>query len=219
MPLSLHKYLKPEGELGMWIIEEDEAYFLERLDFLEVEEAYFNELKGKRRIEWLAARWLLHLMSGREKRGACLKDEYGKPYLEGSFFDISISHSRDRVVVMAAPRLVGIDIQIVVEKIERIAHKFMRTEELESLQADTRLDHLHVYWGAKEALYKAYGRKQLDFRTHIFIDPFSYDLVNGTCTGRVKKDDFEGYFNLWYERMGDYILVYGMEDIGDVRLA
>jgi len=219
MPLAQRKYLKPEGELGIWKITEDETYFLRRLELLEEEADYFEALKGKRRIEWLAARWLLHLMSGRDKRGACLKDEHGKPYLDGSLFDISISHSRDKVVVMAAPRLVGIDIQVVVEKIERIAYKFMRPAELDSLEPITRLEHLHVYWGAKEALYKAYGRKKLDFKQHIFINPFAFDVTNGQCSGYVKKDDFEASFKIWYEKLGDYILVYGMEDIGDLRIA
>lgn len=217
MPLLFHRYLQPEGELGLWKIEEPESYFLDRLELLEVEKQQVDQMKGHRRLEWLAGRWLLHLMSGREQRGACLKDEYGKPYLSESLFDISLSHSRELASVMAAPRAVGVDVQRIVDKIELIAHKYMRPEEMESLEAASRLEHLHVYWGAKEALYKAYGRKKLDFKGHIFIEPFAYDVTLGQCRGYVQKEDFLQHFQLTYEQIEDYILVAGMEELGDVR--
>ena len=218
MPLLFHRYLQPEGELGLWEIEESEDFFLERLDLSAMEETYIEQMKGHRKLEWLAGRWLLHQMSGRSLRGACIKDEFGKPHLEGSLYQISISHSREMASVMAAPRSVGLDIQKLVGKIERLAHKYMRPEELDSLHPDTRLEHLHVYWGAKESLYKAYGRRQLDFREHIHIDPFAYDLEKGRCTGRVEKGDYCAYFDLYYEKIRDFILVYAFEDIGELRI-
>jgi len=192
---------------------------MEQLKLTPKEEKLLSKTKGHRRLEWLASRWLLHTMSGREIRGACLKDEFGKPYLENSFYDISISHSRQLVSVMAAPQAVGIDIQKLVGKIESIAHKFLRPEEMESLSKSERLEHLHVYWGAKEALYKAYGRKQLDFKQHISIEPFEYNLRTGKCFGTVQKDDYFAEFELRYEQIGDYILVYGIEQVEDDRIA
>ena len=122
MPLQFHRYLQPEGELGLWKIEESEVYFLEQLNLTPIEEDYIVQLKGRRRLEWLAGRLLLHRMSGRETRGACIKDEFGKPHLEGSAYEISISHSRELAAVVAAPRNVGVDIQKLVAKIERLAH-------------------------------------------------------------------------------------------------
>lgn len=218
MPLLFHRHINPEGELGVWRIAEEESYFLERLNLFPKEEVGLEKIKGHRRLEWLAGRWLLHLMSGREDRGACLKDEFGKPYLENSLYQISISHSRELTSVMASPRLVGVDIQKLVGKIDRIVHKFMRPVEFESVSSNSRLEHLHVYWGAKEALYKAYGRKKLDFRKHIFIEPFSYNLEIGKCKGFVEKDSYHMNFELYYEQIDDYVLVYGTEDLGDVRL-
>jgi len=158
-------------------------------------------------------------MSGRDIRGACLKDQYGKPYLENSFFDISISHSRELVTVMAAPQPVGVDIQKLVGKIESIKHKFLRPIEMESLSKTNHLEHLHAYWGAKEALYKAYGRKKLDFKAHIQINPFDFNLRNGKCFGTIEKDDFQADFELRYEQIGDYILVYGAQVVEDDRIA
>ena len=82
---------------------------------------------------------------------------------------------------------------------------------MESLEAASRIEHLHVYWGAKECLYKAYGRRQLDFKGHIHIDPFAYDLSKGYFTGQVKKEAFVGHFELYYEKIDDYMLVYALE--------
>jgi len=218
MPLLFHKHIKPEGELGLWRIAEEESYFLEHLKLFPKEAIWLRKMKGHRRLEWLAGRWLLHLMSGREDRGACLKDEFGKPYLENSLYQISISHSRELTSVMGSPKLVGVDIQRLVGKIDRIAPKFMREVEMDSLDVKYRLEHLHVYWGIKEALYKAYGRKKLHFRKHIFVAPFSFDLELGKCKGFVEKDNYRLDCDLYYEQIDDYILVYGTEAIGDVRL-
>ncbi len=211
MGLILHQHLDPIGEIGLWRIEEPELFFIEQLLLTPEEDRQIGDMKGHRRLEWLAGRWLLHYMSGREIRGACLKDEYGKPHLENSVYQISISHSRKLAAVIAAPEPVGIDIQKLVPKISRIEHKFMRAAEIDSLEDETRLEHLHVYWGAKEALYKAYGRRQLDFRIHILIEPFAYDLKVGRCRGKIIKDDFSADYELWYSRLEDYILVYGRE--------
>ena len=212
MPLLSHESIMPVGELGIWEITETEDFFIEKLDLLPTEEEYIDRLKGHRRLEWLAGRYLLHYMSGRAIRGACIKDEFGKPYLEDSPYQISISHSHGLVSVIAAPFSIGIDIQKLVGKIERIAHKFMRENEMESLEEGTRLEHLHVYWGAKEALYKAYGRRELDFKKHIHIDPFSYDLENGFCSGQVLKGDFKARYQIWYEQRENFILVWAIEE-------
>lgn len=212
MPLLLQENIQPLGELGLWDITETEVFFLENLQLFEEEKGIIASIKGHRRLEWLASRYLLHYMSGREVRGALIKDSHGKPRLEDSPYHISLSHSHGTVAVIATPFSVGIDIQKLVPKIERIAHKFMRAEEEESLQEETRLEHLHVYWGAKEALYKAYGRRELDFKKHLLVEPFKYDLDSGFCSGQVIKDTFSARYQIWYERRGDFILVWAIEE-------
>ena len=215
MPLFLHKYLQPAGEIGIWKIQEEESFFIDRLALAEQEAAQLAKIKGKgRRLEWLAARKLVHVMSGRPLRGAFLKDEYGKPYLADSSFHISISHSQGYAAAIAAPAPVGIDIQVLVPKIERIAHKYLRPEEMNSIQAQHRIAHLHAYWGAKEALYKAYGRKQLDFCKHILIEPFVFDDKDGVALGCVRKEDFDECYQIRYEMMDNYILVYARQESG-----
>ena len=74
MPRIYHRNLPNGGELGVWHIEETEAYFLDRLELFPSEVKQFSKIKGRLRLEWLASRWLLHTMSGRFLRGPCLKD-------------------------------------------------------------------------------------------------------------------------------------------------
>ncbi|HFC01248.1 MAG TPA: 4'-phosphopantetheinyl transferase superfamily protein [Phaeodactylibacter sp.] len=209
MPILFHQHIAQNGELGLWEITEPPSYFLHRLRPKGEEATQLKQLKGKsRRLEWMAVRWLLHKMSGRRKRSVCLKDEFGKPHLVDSAYEISFSHSKQLVAVVAAPVLCGVDIQNITPSVERIAPKFMRPEEMKSLKSKTKMEHLHVYWGAKEALYKAYGRKELEFKKHILIEPFEYNLKKGTCTGQVTKGDFSSKYSLWYQKVDNHMLVY-----------
>ena len=109
---------------------------------------------------------MLHLLTREDQRRDCLKDQYGKPFLDGSNQFISFSHSEDLVAVAVSDVPVGIDIQLGVEKIARISHKFVNSEEASFANRDL-LTNLHLIWGAKEAVFKAYGRKEVDFRKHM----------------------------------------------------
>ncbi|MCB0570291.1 MAG: 4'-phosphopantetheinyl transferase superfamily protein [Phaeodactylibacter sp.] len=210
MPIILHEHIQPEGELGIWRIEETEAWFRDGLALSDAEQEQLAQIRGRRRVEWLAARQLVHDMSGRGLRAVFYKDEFGKPHLEGSAYQISISHSGGLAAAIAAPFPVGVDIQNIVPRISHLAHKFMRPDELASLQPATRIEHIHVYWGAKEALYKAYGRRALDFCAHIHVGPFAYSPAGGECEGVIRKDAYEARFRLRYAMVEDFVLVYAI---------
>lgn len=212
MALLLQENILPEGQLGLWRIEESEEWFRDRLELSRSEHQQLERLRGRRRAEWLAARQLVHQMSGRRRRGAFLKDQFGKPQLENSPYHISISHSHGMAAAIASPFLVGIDVQLLVPKLARLARKYMRPEEMECLAPGTgRLPHLHVFWGAKEALYKAYGRRALDFCQHIKVRPFRYQSGGGRASAVINKGDFSQAFELHYRMEGQYMLVYGRE--------
>lgn len=209
MPLFYQYNKPPDFEIAIWQIAEPETWFLEKLKLDEVEKAQLAIIKGHRRLEWLAARYLLSQMLGNTS-GAMVKDEYGKPHLQHLPLHISLSHSHGLAAVIVTNQPTGVDIQKLVPKIERIAHRVMREEELASLEDSTRLEHLHVYWGAKEALYKAYGRKELHFNHHILIEPFTFDLNIGISRGQVIKDDYSKTFTIHYQQMEDFILVFAI---------
>jgi len=210
LPLLFTKEIAEQTHIALWQIVEDEHFFIQKMTLTALETKRLEQIKGRRRLEWLAGRWLLHEMSGERERLICEADSYGKPHLVDSSLEMSLSHSNEVAAAILAPESVGIDVQKLVAKIERIAHKYMREPEFESL-GEYRIEHLHIYWGAKEALYKAYGRRELDFRQHIHIEPFDYQ-ENGMTTGRVIKGDFEANYRIYFEKMGEYILVYAIEN-------
>ena len=98
--------------------------------------------------------------------------------------EISISHTRAWAAAIISDAKVGTDIQVRVDKIDRIAHKFMSSREMENINPLRKISFYHVYWGAKECLYKAYGRRKLDFKNHILIHPFNLEaqITTNVCT-------------------------------------
>jgi phosphopantetheinyl transferase len=212
MPIHFKKSLASGGEIGIWNITEDIDYFLSKLDLYPDEKVNLEKLHPIKKREWLSARHLLHLMSGRKVRTACVKDDFGKPFLVDSKMHISMSHSHDMSAVIASPSVCGIDIQLKVPKIERIAHKFLHTDEVNTIGHHHRLEKLHCYWGAKESIYKAFGRKSLDFKKHMRIEPFDFNFDGFSFSGTLKKEGFEEWrFKLYCSSFEDYILVYALE--------
>ncbi len=206
MPIILHKNIESEGEIGVWKIDESETWFRDQLDLYKDEERELEKIKGEgKRKEWLASRWLLHEMSGREIRGACLKDAFGKPRLKDSAFEISLSHSDGVAAVMACPNPCGVDIQIKVSKITRLAHKFVNEQEKQWMDTKNIIEDLHLIWGAKEALYKTYSKGKVDFISDLTI--INIDRENKTATGIINKKD-ELHCTLHYEWINSYLLVH-----------
>ncbi len=210
MPIIRHTLPDKDSHLGLWLIEEPESFFLNRMDLHKEEQDELSDIKGARRLEWLSSRFLLHLMSKRSIRGALLKDRWGKPYLSHSDFAISLSHSHNISAVIASRKTVGIDIQFKVPKITRIFKKFMSNDEIATMDDNHKEDHMHVVWGAKESLYKAYGRREIDFKRHLSVSPFTLGR-QFEFSGRVQKEDYNKEFKLNAENINDYFLVYAIE--------
>ncbi len=209
MPLTEYHIAGDRVRVGIWRITEPEAYFMRKLPLSDREAEELSALKGARRLEWLASRLLVQLMTGWAFK--LVKDDFGKPHLSDSQYQVSVSHSRDYSVVIIAPCLVGIDIQYLTSKMERVAWRVFNEEKRNLIKPETKLVHLHVYWGAKEALYKAYGRRELDFKQHLLLEPFEYKNTEGVFLGRIEKDSFRQYFNIFYKAFDDYVLVYAVE--------
>ena len=69
MPLIRHDIIALGGELGIWSITETEEQLLHQLFLYPPELRQLSVLKGRRRVEWLAARQLVDQMSGPSTRG------------------------------------------------------------------------------------------------------------------------------------------------------
>lgn len=211
MPLLNHKYIEDGGEIGVWRTEEEVEYFLAHLSLFESEETYLDALSAPRKIEWLSSRHLLHKMSGRILRGEVCKDDFGKPFLKDSAYHISISHSRDLVAVIASPTLVGIDIQYYVPRILRIGPRFISEKEIKFIPDKKNIIYHHIIWGAKECLFKAYGKGTVDFRKDLYVHDIAPSIEGYHAIGQIKKQDYQKSFRLNIEVFQEYILVYAIE--------
>ncbi len=211
MPLYLSKTVFENAKLGVWLIQEDETYFVDHLALSMDEKKLINSFNAKRKIEWLSSRHLIHLLSGRKTRAEILKDTFGKPYIQDSKYLISFSHSHGKSAVIASKKQVGIDIQYIVPKITRIANKFINETEVDFIKSNhssLNLELLHIIWGAKESLYKAYGKRSLDFKKNMKVEPFFWDRNFTTFSATLIKDDYEASFRLEALKINNYILVY-----------
>ena len=215
MPLQQYHITEPHGRLGLWHITEDEDYFIRKLPLTDREKAEINGVTGRKKLEKLAGKLLLRHMTG--WANSIVKDDFGKPFFKDSHLHLSLSHSGDYVAGIISERPVGIDIQLISAKLHRVAPRVMNENKFKNLDPNNSLEHLHVYWGAKEALYKAYGQRSLDFKKHILIEPFDYTLIADTSQttkiteGSVLINNQAQVFDIFYKKIQNYILVYAIE--------
>ena len=172
MPVIYNKDVDDQTTLAVWKIEEREEDLISGLQLKAHELDFLATLNnGKRLLHWLSTRLLLRTMLNTADYIDCRMDEHGKPYLVNSSSSISLSHSFDYAAVMISKnRAVGVDIELIKPKIHRIQHKFLSASELAHVKDDT--DALYVCWCVKEAIYKWYGKKGLEFKRDMLIQPF-----------------------------------------------
>ncbi len=208
MPLIFKDKVLSCSTIAVWQIKENEQFFLNNCgDNWDGKE--LTELKGKRRLEWLASRFLVQKMT--KKAYGIKKDKFGKPQLQPNDYQISISHSNGMVAAIVSKKRVGIDIQKKVSKIERIANKFLNSEEKSFVNNRYKISNLHLIWGAKECLFKAYGRKQVDFKKNLLVNKFTY-RKNGNFIASINKSDFTYSFHFENRFFNNYYVVYGEQN-------
>ncbi len=211
MPLILDKSVDEHTRLAVWDAQEGNAYFKRSMQLTSAEKKAYQEMKPHRQREWMTSRFLLHYISSDKDRKPILKTEFGKPYRKDCHKHISISHSKDKVAVIISNRSVGIDIQNEVDKITRIQHKFISDAESSKLPKQNLVPYYHVFWGAKESMYKAHGTKELEFKKHMHVYPFKFFKKDLELKGWVRKDDFDETYDLYVHKIKDDYLVYCME--------
>lgn len=204
MPLSELKETNVE-KVALWHITEDAAYFLKHSGPDPLPADIINERK---KLEWLSGRMLIrHLVEslGIQYKGL-IKDQFGKPYLRDHPHQISLSHSFPYVAAQISQyNAVGIDIEQPTEKLFHIGPRVLDPFELNDA-GQNMVKHC-VYWCAKEALYKLYGKRGLLFTHHLKVDPFELS-TKGDLLGRVEFDTIAIFAELHYIVQPDYVLVF-----------
>ena len=102
---------------------------------------------------------------------------------------------------------VGIDLEYMSHRISRIADRFINKNEKITSSPELLRYHLYIHWCAKEALYKICDKKNINFIKNLSIEPFTPDnegIIKGTVNNIYGIDIYE----LFYRRMGEYVMVW-----------
>lgn len=175
MPITKIEKINSNSFWCIWEISESVDQLLKKVVLSENGE---KELEGishpiKQR-ERLASRCCVQELVkqvGKEYKGIT-KDEHDKPHLIDLNYHISISHSYPYAAAILHKKLpVGIDIEKPVEKIGRIAHRFLNENEFSD--CDGEIKKLCIYWAGKEAIFKLNGKIGLNFKKDIRISNFT----------------------------------------------
>jgi len=136
-------------------------------------------------------------------------DGYGKPHLKDGKH-ISITHSFTfAAIIISDDKPVGIDMEKRRDKILKIAHKFTPIDAYKSIaNHDALVSKLTIVWGAKESLYKIYGKKKLLFLDHIYIEDFSFET--NTTTGKVLYEGETTEYDVHFLEIDDFTCVYAL---------
>jgi len=208
MALFFSKKLESGATISVWEIVESEKELLSLSSIPSDELEELSLIKSSdRRREKLAVRALLNQLFG-EKVYLGHHDN-GRPFLQNSLIEISISHTKRFVAIITHPEeSVGIDIESLDRDFTAVEKKALSEEEIDDLSDKNRQLHLAIYWCAKEAIYKRMSISDVDFSNQIEIKRFT-PRDNGDIKATfIKSDGEEIEFDLEYMVFENHVMVW-----------
>jgi hypothetical protein len=208
MPLHLSSFPNLNSRLLVWSIDETIDELHTNIVLTEQSKQRMNSMKSDlHQRAFLSVRQLLLRLGYAD--ADLHYDVTGKPHLRDGKY-ISISHSHQLAVLFVSDQAVGVDVELIREKVAKIGPKFCATE-LPFLVPDltTETERLTVIWGAKEAVFKIVNREGISFKDHVFVAPF--DLNSAETTTTLAFDSQFRQFKIKYQFIANYALVYAFE--------
>ncbi len=186
MPLFYQQDINESTKIGIWKIEEPEIFFLDKVPLKK------DVSHPHKRLQHLAGRYLLPYLFPDFPLEEILIADTRKPFLKDEKYHFSISHCEDfAAAVVSSKNRVGVDVEVIVPRIEKIQHKFISPEEYaiayshwpNVTDVHTAPGQMHalqtLIWSAKEAIYKWYGDGLVDFRRHMVLKSFQPQSAPG----------------------------------------
>lgn len=208
MPLIYQHNINETTKAGIWRIEEPEEYFLNKVPLKK------DVSHPHKRLQHLAGRSLLPALFPDFPLDEILIADTRKPFLENEKYHFSISHCGDYAAAIASSQSrVGVDIELITSKIERVKHKFLSADELSFAEHHKPISEmpgmLTVMWSMKEAVFKWFSSGEMDFIKHIQIQPFLFNTEGGTAEVLFLKND-DKMLQLHYRYFGSVVLAWVM---------
>lgn len=208
----------PEVLIGLWRVEEEERFFLDRLSLYENELRIISRISHPvRRLEWLSSRLCLKELLNIRHPVESLNESTGKPYLSDGSFHISYSHSnRMSGAIASASSLVSMDLEDLSKKRNpQTRFLFMHPEELLAYERAQDLRVFFLIWSAKETLYKLYAKKGLVFKENLIINPDQAPIgQEGVIGGLIIENGDTHTYPIHYRFYPDVLLTYTHGPVG-----
>ena len=211
MPLHSLTPLSNHALLGIWQLQEPAEALLAALPNPERYAAACPPGRHPARArQWLAGRMLAHALLREFTTASALltNDANGRPFFEQlPGFSVSLSHSGEWVAGMvAAQGRVGTDVELVRDKAQKLAPRFLAETERADAGHDAAKHSL--YWSAKETLYKLHSRRGLVFKEQLLLNPFRLREA-GVLTGHLLLENSRSQHQVYYQRLPpNYVLTY-----------
>jgi 4'-phosphopantetheinyl transferase len=165
MPLSNPNDFIPI-DLFLWKLSETEIELNSHIDLSLSSISKLDLIKSSsQRKQFLGVQNLLKLHN--VNNGSLFYDKNGKPHLSNNKF-ISISHSFEYCGVIVSDVKVGLDIEKLRPKILNISKKFISESDWNLIKLSS-VENVTKVWTIKEAVFKAFGHKAIDFKKNIII--------------------------------------------------
>ena len=200
--MPLHKEITTDSfKIGIWRIEENISFFAEHIKLYPAIE---NESK---KLQWYATRHLINQLIGHPVMVE--NNSLGKPHILNNDTHLSISHTPEfAAAIISKNKYIGIDLELVNPKVEKIKHKFLTTQEITAINEDEKIEKLILYWSAKEALYKLHAQGGIDFKTQLVIQPFELQLSGELNADILATDLHLKNLKIQYQFFKDHVLTY-----------
>lgn len=196
MPLLRVTHIQPFVILGLWEMTEHPSEFPEWY-----EEACRRYRAEGRQREYVCVRALLRQMTDNDPSWTISHEQNGKPILRNGWH-ISISHTKGFCTVIISPdQEVAVDIEYTSNRVEKIAHKFIREDE----KADT-IEEMLIHWSAKETMYKLYSDDRLGFEEMRLL-PFTLQKQGIVLTENLRRSTA---VEVSYEINSSFVLTYAV---------
>ena len=210
MPQIFSTSIHSSGNLLLWQTEEESDWFKEQLNLvpsLWVE--YESLVNDSIRHRWLASRYAVQQVS-RQSPLEVIKDQSGRPYLGVERKSLSLSHCEGFVAAIHSDISVGIDVERISSRVQKIKNYFMRDEELDLLGIDN--ESLILAWSAKESIYKWLGEKHLGYKSQLCIR--SIDFMDQAIEIKINTKGHNLQQPVFFRQDADKVLTWTMGEIG-----
>ena len=210
MPLILQENIE-NGEIGLWKITEEIEDLLSSAKLSVSEKITYSEISAHhRKKEWLATRALLNKLIYQPHLIKYHTD--GRPYLENSTINISITHCTGFVAILLhASCLPGIDAEHTSRQVSKVASRFISPEELSDCSDKTGFSNrrMLMHWCAKEAIFKMAPISNIEFSNDIRIFLKDSDEDSGSFQGIFNYKSTPIPITLYYKIVDKVLIVWG----------